>query len=98
MEHCNGNDNVYEKAAEMTRKAGLEHLEMPRRCGRKTQRNNVPADSTCQYFERVILYPFVDTFISQLNMRFNTMTRKVKMNQFNQLLTITKMTCRSQSP
>ena len=46
---------VYEKASEMARKAGLEHLEMPRRCGRQTQRNNVPADSTCQYFERVII-------------------------------------------
>lgn len=67
---------VYEKASEMARKAGLEHLEMPRRCGRQTQRNNVPADSMCEYFERVIFYPFVDAFISQLDMRFNTMTRQ----------------------
>ena len=56
MEHCNGNDIVYEKAAGMTRKAGLEHLEMPRRCGQKTQWNKGPADRTCQYFERLIFY------------------------------------------
>ena len=59
----------------MEQKAGLEHQEMPRRCGRHTQQNNVPVDSTYQYFESYF-YPFVKAFINQLDMWFNTMARQ----------------------
>lgn len=68
--------DVYTKASTMAQKAGLDSLQMPRRCGRQTQRSNVPADNVEQYYERAVFLPFVDSMSQQLNLRFNTMTQQ----------------------
>ncbi|XP_052809413.1 52 kDa repressor of the inhibitor of the protein kinase-like [Mya arenaria] len=68
--------DVYTKASTMAQKAGLDSLQMPRRCGRQTQRSNVPADNVEQYSERAVFLPFVDSMSQQLNLRFNTMTQQ----------------------
>ncbi|XP_052804678.1 52 kDa repressor of the inhibitor of the protein kinase-like [Mya arenaria] len=68
--------DVYTKASTMAQKAGLDSLQMPRRCGRQTQRSNVPADNVEQYYERAVFLPFVDSMSQQPNLRFNTMTQQ----------------------
>ncbi|KAG1714588.1 repressor of the inhibitor of the protein kinase [Nymphon striatum] len=67
---------IFQRSSTMARKAGLDCFQMPRRCDRQTQRNNVPANNTEEYFVRAILNPFVDSLIQQLDMRFNSMTRQ----------------------
>ena len=36
----------FQESYKMAQKSGLDCLQMPRRCGRQTQRNNVPANNT----------------------------------------------------
>lgn len=47
-----------------------EIIEVPRTVGRQTARNNVPADSSKQYYKRSIFLPSLDHFICQLQDRF----------------------------
>ena len=47
----------------------------PRRCGRQTQRSNVPADTPSEYFRRIISIPVLDHLISELKSRFSNHQR-----------------------
>ena len=44
-------DIVWKKMLRMAQVAGVSSLEPPRRCGRQTQRSNVPAERSKQYFK-----------------------------------------------
>ena len=70
-------DGVFGKAIKTSQIAGLESLNIPRRYGRQTQRNNVPGDTPSEYFRRAIYLPFLDMMIQQLNLRFSSLTAKV---------------------
>lgn len=69
-------EKIYKEACTMAHAAGTEGIQMPRRCDRQTQRNNVPAYSPKQYVQKALFNPCVDSFIQQLGMRFNTMTKQ----------------------
>lgn len=45
-------------------------VEMPRTTRRQTLRDNVPADTKEEYFRRVVYVPFLDNFLTQLEVRF----------------------------
>ena len=51
-------------------------IEIPRTCDRQTQRINVAATSPREYFRRCIYLPFLDSLISQLELRFGTLAKK----------------------
>ena len=44
---------------------------LPRTTQRQQHRANPPADSVCEYYERVVTLPFHDHIIEQVNMRFS---------------------------
>lgn len=55
-------NSVFEAATKVS--AVSDHvLSIPRRCGRQTQRNNVPGDTPKDYFRRAIYLPFLDMMI-----------------------------------
>ena len=56
---------------ELTGSSGI--LEIPRCCGRQTQRNNVPAEI---YYRLAVYLPFFDSLIQQLNMRFGDLSKQ----------------------
>lgn len=61
-------NSVFEESTKLSAINGLENLSIPRRCGRQTQRNNVPSDNPEDYFRRAIYLPFLDMMIQQLNL------------------------------
>ena len=63
-------DAHYEKANTMADIAGIGNLSISWRCAPQTQRNNIPASSDKEYFNRAIFLPFLDAMIQQLNIRF----------------------------
>ena len=70
-------DRVFAKMTnmiELTGSSGI--LEIPRRCGRETQRNNVPAETPKVYYRLAIYLPFLDSPIQQLNMRFGDLSKQ----------------------
>ena len=69
-------DNVYTRMSKMAEVANLAALEPPRRCGRQTQRSNVPAETPQEYFKRAVVIPFLDSLLQQLNMRFGQLSRQ----------------------
>ncbi|XP_078679498.1 52 kDa repressor of the inhibitor of the protein kinase-like [Branchiostoma floridae x Branchiostoma belcheri] len=64
---------VFRTATEMAERVG-NNMEIPRRCGRQTQRSNVEADSPEVYFRRSVFLPFVDSMVEQLATRFQQLT------------------------
>ena len=50
--------------------AGIAELTVPRRCGRQTKRNTVPAETVEVYCKRAVFVPYVDHIITELNPRF----------------------------
>ena len=64
------NDDTFDKAFQRAAETLGEELVMPRRAGRQTQRNNVPADTPLQYYKRAIFLPYIDTVVGQLKARF----------------------------
>ena len=44
---------------------------LPRTTQRQQHRTNPPADSVCEYYERVVTLPFLDHIIEQVNTRFS---------------------------
>ena len=54
---------------EMLSEVGIEPS-VPRRCGRQTQRSNVPADTPSEYFRRTISIPVLDHLFCELRSRF----------------------------
>ncbi|XP_063435948.1 52 kDa repressor of the inhibitor of the protein kinase-like [Mytilus trossulus] len=63
-------DNVFEKATAMAEVADIGGIKAPRRCGRQTQRSNVPADNVQVYYRRAVFLPFLDSMIQQFEIRF----------------------------
>ena len=45
---------------------------VPRRVGRQTGRNNVPADSPSSYWCRAVWYPYLDAILQSLNDKFSS--------------------------
>ncbi|CAG2200917.1 unnamed protein product [Mytilus edulis] len=63
-------DTVFEKATAMAEVADIGGIKAPRRCGRQTQRSNVPADNVQVYYRRAVFLPFLDSMIQQFEIRF----------------------------
>lgn len=66
-------DAVFSKATQMAEVANLESLQTPRRCGKQTQRNNVPGVTPKIYFKRTVYIPFLDSIIQQFSVRFGSL-------------------------
>ena len=62
-------EKVFKEAENLSELAGTEP-KIPRRFGRQTQRNNVPAESPSKYYIRVLTIPFLDHMTQQMNNRF----------------------------
>ena len=52
----------------------MDTLDVPRICGRQTQRNNVPARSPKEYFKLAVFIPYLNCLIRQLDLRFSDLT------------------------
>lgn len=63
-------DTVFEKDMTMAVLADIDGIMASRRCGRQTQRCNIPADYAKVYFRRAVFLPFLDSMIQQCNIRF----------------------------
>ncbi|XP_052283915.1 uncharacterized protein LOC127880631 isoform X2 [Dreissena polymorpha] len=48
---------LYEEAVAVANAVGVDPS-IPRRCGRQTQRNNIPTDTPETYYKRVLTIPF----------------------------------------
>ena len=68
-------NKVFDKAESMA-EIGNVVIALPKRCGRQTERSNVPGDTPKDYFKRSIYLPFLDSLIQQYNMRFNSLSQK----------------------
>ena len=70
-------DRVFARMVNMIELTGSSVvLEIPRRCGRQTQRNNVPAETPKVYYRLAVYLPFLDSLIQQLNMRFGDLSKQ----------------------
>ena len=69
-------EQVYKNMTNMAEMANMSGLQIPRRCGRQTQRNNVPSNSPKEYFQRVVFIPFLDHLLSQFDMRLGGMAKQ----------------------
>ena len=52
VDRNNDSEIIFQESSKMAHKADLDCLQMPKSCGRQTQRNNVLAHNTEQYFAR----------------------------------------------
>ena len=66
----------FEEAQEMGESHNAPLPSIPRRCGRQTQRDNVPGDSPEEYFCRTITIPFVDELLQHMQTRFSGLQSK----------------------
>ena len=60
----------YNMAVELAEEAGVKPFKK-RTTGRQTHRDNVPADSTAEYFKRALTIPFLDQLVGQIQSRFS---------------------------
>ena len=58
----------YNEAVEKAEKVGTTP-HMPRIVGRQSQRNNVPATSSEEYYRRSVTIPFLDHILLEMNSR-----------------------------
>lgn len=65
--------DVYMKCCEISQMAGRE-MQIPRRCGRQTLRNNVEADTPEAYYRRSTFLPLLDNMVQQMADRFPDLT------------------------
>lgn len=61
---------VWGKMSKMAEKAHIASLGL---CSRQTQRNNIPAESSKQYFKCAVFIPFLDSILQQFCMRFGNL-------------------------
>ena len=66
-------NEVFDKVKGMADKGNVS-IEPPRYCKKATYRNNCPSDNAQEYFKRAIYLPFLDSLISQLSLRFGTLS------------------------
>lgn len=64
--------------SEMAKRLGVG-IEMPRMTQRQCNRSNVPASNASKYFKRAIWYPYLDTIITSLKLRFGDHQTKAYM-------------------
>lgn len=69
----------YKSAVELHQKLNGFPPSIPRRCGRQTQRDNVPATTTEEYYRRSLTVPFLDHMISHMETRFSNLQQKAIM-------------------
>ena len=68
-------DNVYQNAEQMAQLADSE-LVIPCRCGRQTQRSNIPGDTPQVYYKRVVYLPHIDALIQEYSSQFSSLSQK----------------------
>ncbi|KAK3104654.1 hypothetical protein FSP39_007252 [Pinctada imbricata] len=68
-------DQVYCRMDKMASSSSTP-LKVPRQCLQQTQRSNVPASTTKEYFKRSVFIPYVDALIQQLEMRFSNLAEQ----------------------
>ena len=66
----------YQHAVDMGEPLGAPPPSIPRRCGRQTQRDNIPGDSPEDYFRCIITVPFLDQLVQHMESRFSPLQRK----------------------
>ena len=70
-------DVVFDKMIAMVDVIGNgSSLEISRRCGRQTQRSNIPAETPKEYFRLAIYIPYLDSLLQQFNMRFGDLAKQ----------------------
>lgn len=62
--------HYYEVAVDLAKETNIKPSK-PRTTGRQTQRDNVPAESTSEYFKRAVTIPFLDQLLGQMQSRFS---------------------------
>ena len=67
---------IYMQAERMASKFGVTPS-IPRTVSRQAHRNNVPALTPEEYFRRVLAVPPLNTFISEMEFRFNKFSTMV---------------------
>ena len=73
-ENVNQNHNQwYKSAVDLSAQINGSPPSMPRRCGRQSQRDNVPAQTPEEYYKRSLTIPFLDHMLSHLETRFSHM-------------------------
>ena len=66
----------YKESLRTYRTTLVPFLEPPRSFWRQTQRSNVPSSTPKEYFRIAIYLPFVDALLSQVNMRFSSLSKQ----------------------
>lgn len=66
-----GSDEFYEAACELAGKIDVTPT-MPRNASRQVHRSNAPAKEPQEFYRRNLTLPFLDTIISELQIRYNT--------------------------
>ena len=69
----------YRSAVHLNEKINGSPPCIPRRCGRQTHRDNVPALTPEEYFRRAVTVPFLDHMISHMETRFSDLQQKAMM-------------------
>ena len=70
-------DVVFEKMSTMVAMTNSDAvLEIPRRCGKQSQRNNAPADTPKQYYKIAVYIPFLDSRLQQFTTRFGDLAQQ----------------------
>ena len=70
-------DVMFEKMSTMVAMTNSDAvLEIPRRCGKQSQRNNEPADTPKQYYKIAVYIPFLDSLLQQFTTRFGDLAQQ----------------------
>ena len=67
---------IYQQAERMAEKLSISPS-IPRCAVRQMNRNNVPATTPEEFYRRAIAVPLLDTFISEMNFRFNEFSTRI---------------------
>ena len=62
--------NFYEMAVDLAKEGNISPSK-PRTAGRQVHRENVPAETTSEYFKRAVTTPFLDQLMAQIRSRFS---------------------------
>ena len=77
---CNNSGTEFEvlwvKMSKMAEKDGITSLECPRLCSNQTQRNNVPAETSKEYFKCSVFIPSLGSILQQFSMRFSSLAKQ----------------------
>ena len=65
-------DVIFKQAMQMADQLNVEP-NIPRVAKKQICRDNVPANSSEEYYKRALVIPIIDTFISEMTYRFNNL-------------------------